>query len=155
MKLLTDLISHLLLFGLVASACFFVFVFLLGGISFIFKILWAVCYPVYLISLKPFIWGMTTIFNSRCPECGGFLEKRLVNFEIADKRESLRTINRVDQGVLYSNHLFALNQGFEIRRQEQVMFVEQTLLNHWECKNSACGHQWETEEYQEWEGSKD
>jgi hypothetical protein len=61
-------------------------------------------------------------------------------------------LNRLDQGILYSNHLFVPDQGFEVSRQEQVTFVEQTILNHWRCKNPTCGHQWQTEEFQESEG---
>src|SRR5258708_40129015 len=105
MKLLTDLFSHLFFYGLITAACLFGFVFLLGGIGFVLKIMWAIFYPVYFITLKPIIWAITTLFQSRCPECKGFFNKKLVDWEITDKREVFRTINRVDQGVLFSNHL--------------------------------------------------
>jgi hypothetical protein len=155
MKILTDLFSHLFLYGLITAACLFGFVFLLGGIGFILKILWVIFYPVYMVTLKPVVWGITKLFQSRCPECKGFFKKKLVDWEAADKREVRRTVNRVDQGVLYSNNLFALNQGFEINRQEQVTFVEEAFTHTWQCKDPTCGHKWKTEELQEWEGSLD
>jgi hypothetical protein len=76
-----------------------------------------------------------------------------VDWQKTGEHEARRTINRVDEGILYSNNLFALNQGFEVNRQEQVIFVDRTFTNTWQCKDPTCGHQWQTEEYTEEEGS--
>jgi hypothetical protein len=99
-----------------------------------------------MITFKPIIWGVQTLFQSRCPACKGFFKRKLVDWEVANEREVLRTIERLDTGVLYSNHLLVANQGFEVNRQEQVAFVEMTILNHWACKDPFCGHIWQTEE---------
>ncbi len=153
MKLLSDLFSHLFLYSLFAAAGLFGFAFLVGCIGYVLKILWFIFYPVYLISLKPIIWGMQTLFQSRCPECKGFFKRKLVDWEVSDEREVLKTVQRLDQGVLYSNHLLVPDQGFEVNRQEQVTFVEKTILNHWACKDPFCGHTWQTEENSEFEGT--
>jgi hypothetical protein len=78
-----------------------------------------------------------------------------MNWEVADEREVLRTIDRIDEGVVYSNQLLEPNHAIEINRKEQVTFVEKTILNHWVCKNILCGHQWQTEEFSESEDTLD
>ncbi len=153
MKLFTDVFSHLFLDGLIAAAVLFGFAFLVGCIGYVLKILWIIFYPVYLVTLKPIIWVVQTLFQSRCPACKGFVKRKLVDWEVSDVREVLRTVERLDQGVLYSNHVLVANQGFEVSRQEQVTFVEKTILNHWACKDTFCGHTWQTEENSEEEGS--
>jgi hypothetical protein len=137
MELLTSFLPHLLHYGFIAIVCCFAFVVLVWGFG---------------LTVAPFHWAVTKLFDTRCPECKGFFKKNLLKKEISDEHEARRTINRVDQGVLYSNNLFALNQGFEVNRQEQVTFVEQTIQNTWQCKDLACGHQWQTEEFGEFEG---
>ncbi len=112
MKLLTDFFPHLLLYGFFLLAALFVLVLLLWVLG---------------LTFSPFVWLTTKLLQTRCPECKGFFKKKLVNLETSDKREVLRTVNRVDKGVLYSNNLLALNHGFEISRQEQVTFVEETF----------------------------
>jgi hypothetical protein len=154
MELLTNLSSHLFLWILIAAASIFVLFMVLGALGYVGQILFAIFYPVYMITLKPIVWGITTLFHTRCPKCKRFFKKKNVDSEITE-RETRRTINRVDQGVLYSNNLFALNQGFEISRQEQVTFVEQTITNTWQCQDPACAHQWQTEEFIECEGTLD
>ena len=138
MKLLTDFVPHLLLYGLYILVVLFVLVLLLWVLG---------------LTFSPFFWLTTKLLQSRCPDCKGFFKKKLVDLETSDKREVLRTINRVDQGVLYSNNLLALNHGFEINRQEQVTFVEETLTHTWQCKDPVCGHKWQTEEIRDYEGS--
>jgi hypothetical protein len=138
MELLTSFLPHLLHYGLVIIACCFAFVVLVWGFG---------------LTVAPVHWAITKFFDTRCPECKGFFKKNLLKNEITDEHEKRRTIKRVDQGVLYSNDLFALNQGFEITRQEQVTFVEQTIQNTWQCKDPACGHKWTTEETVSHEGS--
>ena len=140
MKLLTDFVPHLLLYGFFLLAFLFVLVLLLWVLG---------------LTFSPFVWLTTKLIQTRCPECKGFFKKKLVDLETTDIREVLRTINRVDQGVLYSNNLLALNHGFEINRQEQVTFVAETLTHTWQCKDPACGHKWQTEEFQEREGFLD
>ena len=105
------------------------------------------------LTVAPVHWAVTKLFDTRCPECKGFFKKNLLKNEITDEHEARRTIKRVDQGVIYSNDIFALNQGFEINRQEQVTFVERVITKTWECKDPSCGHQWRTEEYSDYEGS--
>jgi hypothetical protein len=153
MKLLTDLFSHLFIYGLITAGTIFVIFMILGAFGYLGQILFSIFYPLYAITLKPIIWGIQTIFQTRCPECKGFFKKKNVNLEITEEHEVNRTVNRVDQGVLYSNNLFALNQGFEINRQEQATFVERIITKTWQCKNPYCGNQWQTEEFQEFEGS--
>jgi hypothetical protein len=153
MKLIADLFSHLFLYGLITAVAVFVLFMILGALGFVGQFLFVIFYPLYGITLKPVIWGIKSIFETRCPKCKGFFKKKNVGFEVTDEQEVLRTINRADQGVLYSNDIFALDQGIEINRQEQVNFVEQDITKTWECKNPLCGHQWQTEEFTEWEGS--
>lgn len=138
MKLLTDFVPHFLLYGFYFLIALFVLVLLLWVLG---------------LTFSPLVWLTTKILQTRCPECKGFFKKKLVDSETSDKREVLRTVNRVDQGVIYTNNLLALNQGFEINRQEQVSFVEETFTYTWKCKNPSCGHMWQTEEFQEFEGS--
>ena len=140
MKLLTEFVPHFLLYGFCLLAALFVLVLLLWVLG---------------LTFSPFVWFTTKLFQSRCPECKGFFKKKLVKLETSDKREVLKTVNRVDQGVLYSNNILALNHGFEINRQEQVTFVEETITNTWQCKDPGCGHKWQTEEFHEYEGSLD
>lgn len=153
MKLLTEIFSHLFIYGLITTAGIFVLFMIMGAFGYVGQILFAIFYPLYAITLKPIIWGTKTLFQTRCPECKGFFNKKNVNYEITDEHEVHRTLNRVDQGILYSNNLFALNQGFEIIRQEQTTFVERTITKTWRCKNPNCAHQWQTEEFQEFEGN--
>ena len=138
MKLFTDLFSHMFFYGLIAVVCLFGLVLLLWGIG---------------LTVLPFHWVTTRLLEARCPQCKGFFKKKLVNSKIVDEREVLRTVTRLDQGVLYSNRLFEPNQTIEVSRQEQVTFVEQTILKHWECKDPICGHKWQTEEHDDFEGS--
>jgi hypothetical protein len=152
-KLFSEFFSHLFLDGLIVAACLFGFAFLVGCIGYVLKIFWVIFYPLYLITLKPVIWGVQTLFQSRCPSCKGFFKRKLVDWKTTDEREVLRTVERLDTGVLYSNHLLVPNQGFEVSRQEQVSLVEKTILNRWACKDPICGHTWESEEYSEAEGS--
>jgi hypothetical protein len=140
MELITSFLPHLLHYFFVVLACCFAFVVFVWGFG---------------LTVAPFHWAVTKLFDTRCPECKGFFKKSFLKNEIIGQHEKRRTIKRVDQGVLYSNNLFALNQGFEITRQEQVTLVEQTSQNTWQCKDLACGHQWKTEEYSECEGSLD
>ena len=153
MKILTDLLPHLFVWCLIGAVSIFVLFMVLGALGYVGQFLFTLFYPLYAITLKPIIWGISKVFQSRCPKCKGFFKKKLVDWQKTDEHEARRTINRVDEGILYSNNLFALNQGFEVNRQEQVSFVEQTFTNTWECKDPACGHKWQTEEYSEYEGS--
>ena len=155
MELLKYLFSHVVLWSLIAAASVFVLFMILGALGYLAQILFVIFYPLYGITLKPVIWGIITLFQTRCPKCKRFFKKKNVNFEIADEHVSRRTVNRVDQGVLHSNEIFALDYGFEISRQEQVTFVERTFIRTWQCKDPACGNQWQTEEYTEEEGSLD
>jgi hypothetical protein len=138
MKLLTEFLPHLLFCGFIFIACMFGFVVLV----------WA-----FGLTVLPLHWVITKFTDTRCPECKGFFKRKLMNLEVTDEREVLRTIVRVDEGVAYSNHFLEPNQVIEINRKEQVTFVEKTILNHWGCKNPLCGHQWQTEEFSEYEGS--
>jgi len=153
MKFLTDLLPHLFVWCLIGAGLIFVLFMVLGALGYLGQILFVIFYPLYAITLKPVIWAISKVFQSRCPQCKGFFKKKLVDWQKTDEHEARRTINRVDEGVLYSNNLFALNQGFEINRQEQVNFVERTFTNTWQCKDPTCGHQWKTEEYTKEEGS--
>jgi hypothetical protein len=155
MKFLTDLLPHVFVWCLIAAGSVFLLFMILGGLQIVGEFLFTLFYPIYGITLKPVIWAVTTAFGTRCPQCGGFFKKQFVRDEIVEEKESLQTLNRVDSGVLYSNRLFAPNQGFEVTRQEQVSVVNQTIRHHWECKNPTCGHQWQTEEFLEIEGSLD
>lgn len=138
MELLTEMIPRLFLYGLAVLAGLFLLVLLLWGLGLFFS---------------PFIWITDKFLQSRCPQCGGFFKRKLVNWEVEGEREVLRTVNRVDQGTVYSNRLLEPNHAIEINRMEQVTFVEKTIRNHWVCKNPDCGHQWQTEEVSEHEGS--
>ncbi len=140
MKLFTDFVPHLLFYGFLLLAALFVLVLLLWVLG---------------LTFSPFVWLTTKLLKTRCPECKGFFKRKLVDSETSDKREVLRTVNRVDHGVLYSNNLLALNHGFEINRQEQVAFVEETFTHTWQCKDPACGHKWQTQEFHGYEGSLD
>ena len=138
MKLLTEMIPHLFLYGLAVLVGLFLLVLILWGLG---------------LTFSSFIWITDKFLQSRCPQCGGFFKRKLVDWEVAGEREVLRTIDRVDQGTLYSNHLLEPNHAIEINRREQVTFVEKTIRNHWACKDPLCGHQWQTEEFSESEGS--
>jgi len=133
-----DLIPHLFFYGLIALAGCFVFALLVWGIGLV---------------LLPMEWAATKLSETRCPQCKGFFKKNLVNREIVGEREVLRTVNRVDQGVMYSHRFLEPNEVIEIDRQEQVTCVEQTILNSWACKDPLCGHQWQTEAFSESEGA--
>ena len=134
MKLITDLLPHLFLYSLIAVVGVAVFLPLLG------------------LAIIPFHLVANKLNQTRCPQCRGFFKSKLVDWEITDEREVLKTVNRVDQGTVYSNSIFEPNHAIAINRQEQVTFVEQTHLNHWACKDSLCGHKWQTEEHQDYEG---
>lgn len=153
MKLLSDLFSHFLLYGLIAAGSVFVLFIILGGLQIVGEFLLAIFYPIYALTVKPLLWVIRTTFTSRCPQCGGFFKKQFVKDEIVEEKEGLQTLDRVDHGILYSNRLFAPNQDFDVTRQEQVSVVEQTVRHHWTCKNPACGHEWQSEEYMEYEGT--
>ena len=137
MKLITDFFRHPFLYGLLAII----------GLAIILPALGLIIIPFHVV--------ISNLNESRCPKCRGFFKRKLVDWEIADEREVLKTVNRVDQGTIYSNSLFEPNRNIEINRQEQVTFVEQTIRNHWACKDSICGHKWETDEIRDWEGSLD
>lgn len=134
MKLLTDLVPHLLFCGFIFIACLF-------GLA---LLVWVIG-----LTVLPFHWVITKFTDTKCPECKGFFKKRFVGWEVIDEREVLRTISRVDQGLLYSNHFLEPDQIIEVSRKERVAFTEKTILNKWECKNPLCGYKWETEEYSE------
>lgn len=153
MKLLGELFSNLFLLGLVVFLAVFCLMIVLGGLAFVGRILFYVFYPLYFLTLKPVVWAIGTVFQSRCPECKQFFQKKLVDYEVASEQEVRKTVNRVDEGIIYSNQVFVPNMGYEINRQEQVSVVEKVILNHWECKNPLCGHKWQTEEFSECEGS--
>ena len=135
MKLIADFLPHLFLYGLLAVV----------GLAFFL--------PVLGLVIIPFHWAASKLNQTRCPQCRGFFKRKLIDWEITDEKEVLKTINRVDQGTIYSNSIFEPNHAISINRQEQVTFVEQTHLNHWACKNPDCGHQWETQEFNQFEGS--
>lgn len=130
----------LLHWGFIALAGYFGLIFFIWGTA---------------IILLPFSWVKMKLDDSRCPKCGGFFKRRLLNRATVEEKEVLRTVNRVDRGILHSRYLFQPNQAIEINRKEQVTFVEQTNRNHWVCRNPDCGHQWTTEDYGEYEGSLD
>ncbi len=153
MNFLTHLsfsVFHLVLTG---AGIFLVVCAVLAFIGWAGPFLVATFYPVYFVTLKPFVWAIQKLFQSRCPQCKGFFKRKMVDYDISDEREVLRTINRVDQGTLFSRTLFEPNQTIEINRQEQVVFVEKTILNHWACKDPLCDHKWTTEEIIDHEGS--
>jgi|SRR5581483_426591 len=135
MKLINDLLPHLFLYGLLAVVGFAIFLPILG------------------LAIIPFHWVGSKLNQTRCPKCRGFFKSKLVDWEITDEREVLKTVNRVDQGTIYSNSIFEPNHAIAINRQEQVTFMVQTHLNHWACKDSFCGYKWTTEETMENEGS--
>lgn len=135
MRLITEFLNHPILYGLLVVVGSTVLFFLAG------------------LSLLPFCWVSDRLHETRCPKCRGFFMRKLVEWEFVDERQVLKTINRVDQGTLYSNSIFEPNHAISINRQEQVTFVEQTHLNHWECRDSLCGHKWTTKETVENEGS--
>jgi hypothetical protein len=134
MGLITNFLNHPFLYGLLAAIGIAVFLFVVG------------------LVMIPFHWGSKKLSDSRCPKCLGLFKRRLVDWEVVGEKEVLRTVNRVDQGTIYSNSLEP-NQTIEINRREQVTFVEQTILNHWVCKDPLCGNKWTTEEIVEHEGS--
>lgn len=135
-----DLFFHLLTYGFIAAVSFFGLIFFLWGIS---------------IIVLAAHWVTEKLEETQCPKCKGYFKRKLAEWKVADEREVLRTVNRVDEGTLYSNSLFVPNQGIAINRKEQVSCVEQTIQRHWECKDPACSHKWETEETSEFEGSLD
>ena len=153
MNLLTYLSAHLFHWLLIGVGVGLGLCVALGLVGIAGEFLLAIFYPIYAFTLKPFVWATKKLFQSRCPQCKGFFRKKIVDSEISDEREVLRTVNRVDQGVLYSRHLLEPNQTIEVSRKEQVTFVEQTIRNHWACKNPDCGYQWDTEETFEYEGA--
>jgi hypothetical protein len=110
---------------------------------------------IFGLTVLPLHWLITKLTDTRCPECKGFFKRKLFKREVLSEREVLGTIERVDQGVIHSNHFLEPDHAIEINRAEQVIFVEQAICSHWICKNQLCGHQWQTEELLEYEGSLD
>ena len=153
MNFLTYVSSHLFHLLLIGAGILLLICAILAFIGIAGPFLASIFYPLYFVTLKPFVWGFTKLFQSRCPQCKRFFKKKLVDSEISDEREVLRTVNRIDQGILYSRHLLEPNQTIEVNRREQVTFVQQTIRSHWVCKNPVCKHQWETVEISEYEGS--
>lgn len=135
MRLITEFLNNPIQYGFLAVVGLTVLFFLTG------------------FALLPFCWVSDKLHETRCPKCRGFFKRKLVEWEFAAEREVLKTVNRVDQGTIYSNSFFEPNHAIAINRQEQVTFVEQTHLNHLACKDSLCGHKWTTEETVEYEGS--
>jgi len=135
MKLISEFLIHPILYSLLAVVGLTVLFFLVG------------------IALLPFYWLSDKLDETLCPKCRGFSKRRLVEREFIDETEVLKTVNRVDQGTIYSNSIFEPNHAISINRQEQVAMVEQTYLNHWACKDPLCGYKWTTEETLENEGS--
>lgn len=134
MKLFTEFLLHLLF-------CGFVGVVLLFGFAFLSTMLGFALIPISLLT------------DTQCPQCKGFFKRKLIGSEVVEEKQILRTVNRIDQGVVHSNHLLEPNYAIEINRKEQVTFVEKTIRNHWACKNTLCGHEWNTDEFGEYEGS--
>ena len=120
MKILTCFLPHLFSFGLITVGSLFGFVILVWAFGFTFL---------------PIHWVITKFTDTRCPVCKGFFKRKLMNWEVADEREVLRTVDRVDEGIVYSNHFLEANHVIEINRKEQVTFVEKTIRNSWTCKN--------------------
>lgn len=135
MKLITDFLPHLFLYGFLAFVAL------------------AVILPALGLVIIPFHSIIEKINENRCPKCRGFFKRELKDWEVSDMREVLKTVNRLDQGTIYGNGFLEPNHAIEIRRQEQVTFTRKTILNHWVCKDTLCGHEWDTEETHEWEGS--
>ena len=155
MKTLSDIFTCLLLCGLALLGALFLLGLGLGIVGLAVKALWIILYPLYFVTLKPFVWFAVKAFQSRCPKCKGFLKKRFVRSEVIEQYETLETVERIDQGTIYNNSLFTPNEGFEVSRLEQVKMVNETTCHFWECKDPVCGHQWTTEEHSEYEGSLD
>jgi hypothetical protein len=153
MKLLADLFSNLFLVALAIFLFVFCLSLIVGGLAFVGRILFYLFYPLYFLTLKPIVWIFKTAFETRCPKCKRFFKKRIVKSERIGQKEALETVERTDRGVIYSNQLFVPNQGYEVKRHEQVTVVREWWHAFWECKDPSCGHQWTTEYYFEQEGS--
>ena len=135
MRMISDFLNHPILYGLLVVVGFTIFLLILG------------------LVMIPIHWVSSKLNDSRCPKCRGFFKRKLMDWQFVDEKEVLKTVNRIDQGTIYSNGLLEPNHAIEIHRQEQVTMVEQTYLNHWACKDPLCGHKWTTKEIIEHEGS--
>jgi hypothetical protein len=155
MKTLTDIFTCLLLCGLALLGALFLLGLGLGVVGLAVKALWIILYPLYFVTLKPFVWFAVKAFQSRCPKCKVFWKKRFVKSEVVEQKESLETVERIDEGTIYSNSVFDVNHAYEVKRLEQVRMVQETTRHFWECKDPICDHKWTTEEYSEYEGSLD
>lgn len=153
MNIVFSFLTSLFLFGLKLALVLFLSMMALGVVLFVLKVLWIVFYPFYFLTLKPVIWCLWKTFQSRCPKCKGFRKKQFVKSIITEQYETLETVQRIDQGTLYSNRLFTANEDLEVSRLEQVKMVNETVCHFWECKDTVCGYKWTTEEYSEYEGS--
>jgi hypothetical protein len=150
-----DFLTCLFLLGLAVVLVLFLLGLALGVVGLALEALWIVFYPLYFLTLKPVVWFLVKVFQSRCPQCKGFWKRRFVKSEVIEQWENLETVERIDHGVVYSNDLFTPNQGYEVSRLEQVRMVNETICHFWECKDPLCGHKWTTEEYSEHEGVLD
>lgn len=153
MKEIIGFLICLFLLGFAVALVLFLLMMALGVVGLALKVLWIIFYPVYFLTLKPVVWFLVKAFQSRCPKCKGFWKRQFVKSEITEQYETLETVERIDQGTIYSNGFFTPNQGYEITRMEQVKMVHETESHYWECKDLGCGYQWITEGYSEYEGS--
>ncbi len=153
MKTLSDIFTCLLLCGVALLAALFLLGMALGVVGLALKALCFVLYPLYFVTLKPFVWFAVKAYQSRCPKCSGFWKKRFVKSEVVEQKESLETVERIDEGTIYSNSFIDADHAYELKRLEQVRMVKETIRHFWECKDPVCGNQWMTEEYSEYEGS--
>jgi len=142
MKTLSDLVVNHFPAILLIVAIFIALPFLAEGFAFTSGVLFFIFYPLYFITLKPLIWAVKTLFESRCPKCKKFFKREFVRGEFVDEKEVVRDIPRTESGVLYSNRLLEPDQRIEMTRTVPVKFIQRWSQDHYRCKDSLCGHEW-------------
>lgn len=142
MKTLSDLIVNYFPFIFLMVLFFIALPFLVEGFAFTSGILFFIFYPLYFLTLKPIVWIVKSLFESRCPKCKKFFQREFVRGEFVDEKEIVRDIPRTESGVLYSNRLLEPDQRIEMTRTVPVKFIQRWSEDHYRCKNSLCGHEW-------------
>lgn len=153
MKTLSDLVVNHFPFIFLMVLFFVALPFLVEGFAFTSGILFFIFYPIYFLTLKPIVWAVKSLFETRCPKCKRFFQREFVRGEFVDEKEIVRDIPRTENGVLYSNRLLEPDQRIEMTRTVPVKFIQRWSEDHYRCKDSLCDHEWVKASSVEYEAS--
>ncbi|MFL9610576.1 lysozyme inhibitor LprI family protein [Methylobacillus sp. Pita2] len=86
-----------------------------------------------LLAMVISVWG----FMKRCPSCGKWFSERVIEQELVDQQQSLKTVRREDKHRDRSGNIIKT-----VERQEQVQITISRYNLFHQC--NKCGHEWTT-----------